>query len=267
MNRFDLVNQQYLLHEQYKDASNLNTRLYTLQRLSTSHVDWYEWIFRNIRMAPACHVLELGSGPGFLWQKNLARIPRDWQITLSDFSPGMLKEAHNNLSRSQHPFTFQVIDAQAIPLNADLFDRVIANLMLYHVPDRPRAFAEIRRVLKSSGYFYAATVSETAFAGLDDMVREAGLATWHDTINFSMENGCEQLSDWFSEVQLQRLENTLVVTEAGPLVEVIRSGTPRAEQDEAKFQRLDDLIQQRLERDGQLQMTMDIGLFEASGQR
>jgi ubiquinone/menaquinone biosynthesis C-methylase UbiE len=267
MNKFDMVNQRYLLNEQYKDASKLNTRLHAIQRLSSNPVDWYEWIFSNIKRAPACRVLELGSGPGLLWKKNLAHIPQDWEITLSDFSPGMLREAQNNLSESQHPFTFETIDAQSIPFQPHLFDRIIANLMLYHIPDRPRAFAEIRRVLKVDGYFYAATISKTAFADLEKLMQEASMATWNESISFNLENGSAQLSDWFSEVRLHRLENTLVVTKAEPLISVIRSATPLADQDEKKFQHLHELIQQALERDGKIQMNMDIGLFEASGQR
>src|SRR5437868_570166 len=65
---------------------------------------------------------------------------RACQITLSDFSPGMLQEARQNLAGSPQSFSFQVIDAQSIPLDAGSCDCVIANHMLYHVPDRLYAF-------------------------------------------------------------------------------------------------------------------------------
>ena len=53
-----------------------------------------------------------------------------------------------------------VIDAQSIPFARWSFDAVIANSMLYHVPDRARALAEIQRILKPSGRFYASTIGE-----------------------------------------------------------------------------------------------------------
>lgn len=267
MNNTDITNQHYLLSEQYKDASHFNARLRIIQSLSAKPLGWYTWIFSHIKMAPNCRVLELGCGPGYLWRENLERIPRDWEITLSDFSPGMLEEAQTNLSSRNRRFSFQVIDAQAIPFEAATFDRVIANMMLYHVPDRERAFAEIRRVLKPDGYFYASTVSEAAFSGLEKMLSSAGLNTWMNAVGFTIENGAQQLSRWFSQVELHRLENTLVATEAEPLIGVIRTGTPDADYDEAKFQRLRSLIQEELAQRGTIPIVMDIGLFEASGRK
>lgn len=267
MNRANAINQQYLLHEQYKDASNLNTRLRIVQQLSVHPTNWYRWIFDYIKIAPACRVLELGCGPGYLWQKNLERIPSDWEITLSDFSPGMLKDARANLGHSSRPFTFQIIDAQSIPFGDASFERVIADLMLYHVPDRNRAFAEINRILKPDGYFYAATVGNAAFAELDPLMREAGMEVWSDALTFNIENGREQLARWFSQIDLQILENHLLVTEPASLMEVIRAGTPRAEHNEATFERLRSLIERELARRGPLRMRVDIGLFEAFGKK
>lgn len=267
MNQDDVINQHYLLNEQYKDASNLSTRLHIIQRLSTSPVDWYRWIFDHIDLAPHCRVLELGCGPGYLWQRNLERIPEDWEIILSDFSPGMLKDARANLVQTRRRFEFQVVDAQEIPFADASFDRLIADLMLYHVPDRHRAFAEISRVLKTDGSFYAATVSGTAFAELEQLMRGAGMKTWNDALTFSIENGEEQLAYWFSSVKLYRLENRLLVTEPDSLLGVIRSGTPRVEYDDATFQRLRFLIEQKLVQEGPLHMRIDIGLFAAHGKK
>lgn len=265
MNKFDAIDQHYLLQEQYKDASNLNTRLEILQRLSIDTVDWYQWIFGLIKQIPHCRVLELGCGSGNLWQRNLERIPPDWDITLSDFSPGMLKDAHTNLCHSGRHFTFQLVDAQEIPFENNHFDILIANLMLYHVPDRPRAFAEISRVLKPDSLFYAATVSEAAFAGLEKWMSPVGMTTWSDALGFSVENGGEQLASWFSRVELHRLENTLLVKDADSIIEVIRSGAPKGAYDETTYQRLRRLIEQDLAQHGPLRMPMEIGLFEATG--
>ncbi|MGH2510522.1 MAG: class I SAM-dependent methyltransferase, partial [Ktedonobacteraceae bacterium] len=236
-------NQEYLLHEQYKDASNFNTRIRTMQSAGINLPDWYKRIFHLIKMAPHNRVLELGCGPGYLWQNNLDDLPLNCEITLSDFSPGMLEAAQNNLSGSSQPFTFKVIDAQAISSENAQFDVVIANLMLYHVPDRPRALSEIARVLKPTGHFYAATFSQSNFTYLEKFIRDSEVASWMNLLSFSLENGTEQLSPWFSHVALHRLENTIVLTEAQPLVEIIRSGTARASWDEAKFQALQELIE------------------------
>jgi ubiquinone/menaquinone biosynthesis C-methylase UbiE len=264
MNKSDTMNQHYLLNEQYKDASNFNERLHMIQSLSIQQLDWYKWIFSQIKKAPGLHVLELGCGPGYLWKNNLEHIPSDWDITLSDFSPGMLKEAHNNLSHCSRHFNFQLIDAQEIPFENAHFDMLIANLMLYHVPDRARAFAEIRRVLKPDGIFYAATVTETALANLEKFLFTAGLPVWQDVVGFSLENGAAQLASWFSHIKRHRLDNTLVVKDVEQLISFVRSGIPQNEQSETKFQRLRELLQQELAQHGAIYINMDIGLFEAA---
>jgi ubiquinone/menaquinone biosynthesis C-methylase UbiE len=267
MNKSDAINQHYLLNEQYKDASNFNTRLHLIQSLSAQPVDWYPWIFKLIKKTPNSRVLELGCGPGYLWQRNLEHIPPGWDITLSDFSAGMLKDAHHNLSNSGRHFTFQLVDAQEIPFEDAHFDIVIANLMLYHVPDRARAFAEVQRVLKPDGTFYAATVTETAFAKVDTLMRAAGMDSWADMVAFSVENGEQQLSHWFSHITLQRLPIPVVIKEVEPLVTLIRSGVPKDQYGETTFQRLHALIQQEIAQDGEIRIPMDIGLFEATGRK
>ena len=145
------TDQEYLLNEQYKDASNLNARIQLHQRFSTNGEDWYRWLFDHFSIPEDAHILELGSGSALLWKQNLDRLPAGWQIALSDLSAGMLDEASKNVSDAT-AFTFEVVDAQAIPFDAEIFDTVIANHMLYHVPDQTRALAEIRRVLKPDGF-------------------------------------------------------------------------------------------------------------------
>jgi len=122
-----LSDQKYLLTEQYKNASNLNARFQLHERFSTNKYGWHRWVFDQLHLPPSCRILELGCGPGYLWLKNNDRIPDGWEITLSDFSPGMLQEAQQNLSPSDHPFTFEVIDAQSIPFADESFDAIIAN--------------------------------------------------------------------------------------------------------------------------------------------
>lgn len=267
MNKSDAVNQHYLLNEQYKDASNFNTRLHMIQQLSTQPVDWYPWIFERIKKRPESRVLELGCGPGYLWQRNLEKIPPSWDITLSDFSAGMLKDAHHTLSNSGRHFTFQLVDAQEIPFEDAHFDILIANLMLYHVPDLARALAEIQRVLKPDGLFYAATITETAFAVVDRLMRLAGMDSWADAAAFNLENGAEKLSRWFSQIEVQRLPIPIVVREADPLITFIRSSVPQNAYSEAVFERLHAIIQRELSQEGQIRIPMDIGVFEASGKR
>ena len=133
---------------------------------STNQYGWHRWCFDQYALPAQASVLELGCGPAHLWKTNLDRLPTGWSITLSDFSTGMLEQAQQNLGERASAFRFEVIDAQAIPFEANTFDAVIANHMLYHVPDRAQALSEMRRVLKPGGKVYLATNGLNHLRGL-----------------------------------------------------------------------------------------------------
>ena len=139
MSRF--TDQEYLLGEQYKNDAKLDARIRLHKKFSTNEYGWMTWVFDQFQGSPpGSQILELGCGPAGLWQDNAHGIPASWDITLSDFSPGMLAKAQKVLAALDRPFRFKVIDAQEIPFEDERFDVVIANHMLFFVPDRPKAF-------------------------------------------------------------------------------------------------------------------------------
>lgn len=262
-----MADPEYLRGDQYKDASNLRARQGLHERFSTNPYPWQRWVFDRLQLPPAARVLELGCGPGALWRENLEHIPPGWAITLSDFSPGMLQEAQRNLAGSARPFAYEAIDAQAIPYDEGSCDAVIANHMLYHVPDIPRAMAEIRRVLAPSGRLYAATNGRGHLRELDALVRrvvpdapEWGGAADH----FGLENGAVLLAPWFAHVRLHRREDRLAITEAEPLVAYLASGIRlHAQLDERRLAEFRAVVEQELAERGVIRIGKEAGLFEA----
>jgi ubiquinone/menaquinone biosynthesis C-methylase UbiE len=260
----NIADQSYL-REQYKNAANLNDRIQLHVRFSTNRYDFHMWVFDRLKLAPDSRVLELGCGPGSLWRPNLTRIPAGWQITLTDFSPGMLAEARANLAGAR-PFAFEQADAQAIPFADASFDAVIANHMLYHVPDRAKAFTEIRRVLRPAGRFYAATNGEAHMREMHDLARQfdprIGLWRQPGDQTFTIEHAQSELSHFFSDVLLHRYESALVVTEAEPLVAYVASMAD-ANLTGARQAAFTRVVEQRIIADGAIHITKDTGLFEA----
>jgi SAM-dependent methyltransferase len=251
----------YLRHEQYRTSGNLQARIDFHVRFRTNPYDWQLWVFDRLRLAAEARVLEIGCGAGSLWLENRSRIPAGWEVTLSDLSAGMLAQARRSLSSSR----LASLDAQALPFPAARFDAVIANHMLYHVPDRPQALAEIRRVLKAGGRVYAATGGRDQFHELIAMVRrfDPGLVLWEGRgpDSFLLETGGEQLAPWFSEVTLHRYDDALEVTEVEPLVEYVASKVALPPERKAAFARF---VHEELARlGGALRVSKDYGLFEA----
>lgn len=258
--------QQYLKTDQYRDSSNLDARASIHQLFSTNSYGWFRWVFDALMKLPGnARILELGCGNGLVWKENASRVPAGWNITLSDFSPGMLDAAWRNLVVTGRAFQFKEIDAQSIPYEDETFDAVIANHMLYHVPDRPKGIAEIRRVLKPGGRLFATTVGKDHMKEMMDWYRQVHVSkTWESMANpFVLENGMEQLIPFFSEVSLARYEDNLLVTELEPIMTYIRSGIRVLELSEEELSNLQKDLEKELQEKGRIFISKDSGLFEA----
>jgi ubiquinone/menaquinone biosynthesis C-methylase UbiE len=262
-----LADQEYLLNDQYKDPSRFNARASLHARFSVNLHGWLRWAFDQLDLPDTCRILEIGCGPAYLWVENQDRIPAGWHITLSDFSPGMLATAQTNLQSGAHPFQFQIIDAQAIPFVDASFDAIIANHMLYHVPDRERTYAEIKRVLRPGGRFFAATNGAAHLRELDHITRgfDQQLAPWNGRLplSFQLENGGEELARWFEHVELRRYDDALVVPEAEPIVAFVLSMADANEINEGQRAAFVEYVAQHIAENGPLHITKDTGLFLA----
>ncbi len=139
----------------------------------------------------------------------------------------MVKAAREILSNLESPFHFVVLDVQAIPYGDREFDAVIANHMLYHVPDRRTAFSEIRRVQKPGGFLYAAANGRGDKRNISELGRRVNPDLFPDKVTdsnwFSLESGRRELEEWFSDVRLHKYEDALRITESGPLVAYFKS--------------------------------------------
>jgi len=261
-----LTDQNYLKNRQYKDASNLNTRVDIHRRFSVNPYGWHPWVFDALATLPEqARVLELGCGPAHLWTTNAARIPAGWEITLSDLSDGMLDTARHNLSGIPHSFEFRQMDAQSIPFDDERFDAVIANHMLYHVPDRPKALAEIRRVLKTDGRLIATTVGDHHMDELNIWLGRVNgnLDFALLPVQFTLESGLAQLQPFFSRVEIRRYEDHLQITEIEPLIAYIRSSLRGMELSDTALAQLRSDLEHEIQTQGAVFIGKDSGLFEA----
>jgi len=248
------------LAEQYADASNLNARAALHERYSTADRDLHPWIFDQFDLPPAARVLTLGCGPGTLWTENCERIPDGWDVTLTDFSPGMVETAREHLADCPHEFAFEVMNAEDVSFADGTFDAVTANHMLYHVPDREAAFAEIRRVLKPGGRLYASTNGESNMQALFDVMEAVAGEPLPRAAGFSLENGAAQIEPFCERVERRTYDDRLEVTAVEPLVEYALS---RDEFDASDRPALREAFAERFA-DGVFRVEKDVGLFVAS---
>jgi SAM-dependent methyltransferase len=125
------------------------------------------------------------------------------------------------------------LDAQHIPLADNTADVVLANHMLYHVPDKDAALREIKRILRPGGHLVAATNSAENMADLFNLRRQAmqQLGIPIDPVLekspvadlFSLENGRSLLQNHFTHIQRHDLPSALVFPSPQPILDYITS--------------------------------------------
>lgn len=253
--------------DQYRNPDNLGARIDLHRRFSTNPQGWFEWLGEQIDVTGANDLLELGCGDGGFWIANAARIPRSDRLTLTDFSPGMLEATAARLRPLLPNARFVVVDAQAIPATDANFAIVIANHMLYHVPDLHRALREIRRVLRPDGRFCAATNGERHMAELDALVRAAGADATSFAISnaFSLERGAAALNRHFSHIERRDYVDSLEITDPESVVHYVRSTIGAESMSERQIDHLRSIVTGRIAIDGAFHITKSTGVFIATG--
>ena len=209
------------IKKQYQTSRNLNTRISIHEKYSTNKQPFGDWIMSHYDISAGAKVLELGCGTGDMWKNNLHLLKGGMQLILTDFSAGMLDAAKQNVISGN--VTFQQVDIQNIPYEDNSFDVVIANMMLYHVPDLHKGLSEVRRVLKNGGSFYCATygihgIMEYVTELLKDLNVSGTIGT-----TFTLQNGVDILSRHFETVHRLDRDDSLAITEIDDFVDYIYS--------------------------------------------
>lgn len=215
------MNQTVTVRAQYATDQNLSRRISIHEAYSVNKQGFGPWVVSHYPITPGCRVLELGCGTGSMWQDQDALIQKCAELVLSDFSAGMLETARANVTGPN--VRHAVIDIQDIPFPDESFDLVIANMMLYHVPDLPKALREVRRVLKPGGTFLCATYGEHGIMEyLSGILAHLGIRD-ETSRNFTLQNGASHLASCFSQVDCRHYPDALAVTNAEDLVDYLYS--------------------------------------------
>jgi ubiquinone/menaquinone biosynthesis C-methylase UbiE len=257
--------------QQYRDSSNLSARQ-RIYRFGKPGRSWQHWVFDQLQLTDDAKVLELGCGNATLWKMNGERLPSGWEITLSDASAGMIEAARQTVGSEDARFSFARFDAQTIPFSNASFDALIANHMLYHVPDRDRAIGEARRVLGSRGVFYATTNGAEHMKELRELIDRFVPSAWQETgvmvgTPFVLETGGAELSRHFGTIELLRpTAAELRVTEAQAIVDyalsIERAKPILVGETLAAFRAA---VQDVLDLEGAFRIMPSTGMFRATG--
>lgn len=134
-------------HLDYPNAARLDARVRLHEECSTNRYGWHRWVMDHVSVYLIGSVLEIGTGPAYLWDENLDRIPADIHLVLGDRSLGMLVDARQKLQQSAVQNDWVECDVGRLPFPTAYFNLVIANHLLFLLEDPAGAVAELARTL------------------------------------------------------------------------------------------------------------------------
>ena len=207
---------------QYSTSNGLNTRIAFHDMYSTNKYGYGNWILSYYEISEGATVLELGCGTANIWVGHDDLIAKCELLTLTDMSEGMLSTARENIGERKN-VAYALADIQDIPFEDDSFDAVIANSMLYHVPNIECGIREVRRVLRNEGVFYCATYGENNFTDVLADWFELDGESFRPNHNFTMQNGEQKLKEAFTNVEANFYEDSLHITNIDDLTDYLRS--------------------------------------------
>ncbi len=153
-------------------------------------------ILDRIGIRPGERVLELGPGPGAFTVTAAQRTEPGGSLVAVDIQPAMIAAVERKIQQAGLTnVETRVAGAHELPLDDGSIDRAFLVTVLAEIPDRQRALAELRRVLKPGGilsiteqfmdpdYPLAATVIRWAAEAGFDLVERHG-NWWTYTLNF-----------------------------------------------------------------------------------
>jgi malonyl-CoA O-methyltransferase len=231
-----------------------------------------------VKIAPAT-ILDAGCGTGEASVELAARFPGARVIGF-DIALPMARAAHDRARRGRSLYRrllaplagasaggaqFVCADLNALPFRGVAFDLAWSNLALQWVNDLPRAFAEVRRVLKVGGLFSFTTLGpdtlkelRAAFARADGHTHVNRFVDMHDIGDMLVEAG-------FADPVMDMEYLTLTYSTPAALMQELKAlgatnatrGRPRGLTGRTRFARVMDELG-RLAREGRLPATFEI---------
>lgn len=223
--------------KQYGDSRKLEARVRLNREYTIAEVGWFSWVARQLPLEAGNRVLDVGCGPAWFWAATASVLPANIDLTLSDLSPGMVREAEDRCKTL--PFGSvrgREADAAALPFEEGSFDAVIAMHMLYHVPDPARAIAEMFCVLKPGGFLAVTTNGAGNMRKMYELTTVFGSPP-HDpaTEAFGYEAADRLMRSRFGNVAMSQHPAVLRVTEPEDVFLALTSYPPGDEAGEAEL--------------------------------
>jgi 2-polyprenyl-3-methyl-5-hydroxy-6-metoxy-1,4-benzoquinol methylase len=222
-----LTDKDYLLGQQYRTTTHLATRQ-SIYQFEQPRVDLPAAVLRLARLTGAETVADIGCGNG-VYLAELARRGHGGRILGVDLSAGMLQAARVSAEAAG----LLAADAAALPLADHVADITLAPHMLYHVPDKPAAVRELRRITRPGGQVLVVLNAADHLAGLSELAvaaavdfglpRHSSQAEIRPDGGVDLDTGAALLAREFASVERHEFVSELALPDPQPVLDYIAS--------------------------------------------
>lgn len=160
---------------------------------------WYmRPLLDRVGIQPGERVLELGPGPGAFTVEAARRAEPGGSLVAVDIQPQMIAALEQKVQAERlSNVETHVADAYALPVEDETVDRAFLVTVLPEIPDRQRALAELRRVLRkpdpANGYRGGVLSITEEFLDPDYPLAQETIA-WAEEAGFELE---ERYGNWW----------------------------------------------------------------------
>lgn len=266
------------LRTYYEDPALLRDRQQTYAE-PLSGRGFAGWVLDLIDFEPVREVLDAGAGVGRFTIPIARRLAgRPARVVATDLFGGMLETIAAAAAEQGLAVETRTGDIQALPFDTDDFDLVLANHVLYHLPDLEQGVRELARVTRPAGTLVATTNADDIPVAVIDLhlaaLERVGFPEAPEgPSTFSLRNGGDVLRRSFRDVRLHTFRDQQVFEGADALVAAyrttgrFRAAARRAEIGEENLARAAEAVASEwvARQDGKLISPIVMGAFVCTG--
>lgn len=132
----------------------------------------------RVALRRPARVLEIAAGTGVVTRHMARTLSPAVAIVATDLSSAMLEQAMR--VRTSRPVEWKQADAAQLPFGDEAFDVVVCQFGAMFFPDKAKAYAEVRRVLRRGGTFLFNVWDRIEHNEFADAVADAMVAAFRD---------------------------------------------------------------------------------------
>lgn len=256
----------------YQETTNdLQTRIDIHNKFGGRDID--AWMLELLDLQKGSKILDVGSGAGKQCYSYYDYLHGEADITGGDINQSLLTQARSQNTSTGNRIKFIDLDFnQRFPFEDDQFNLLSCCFAIYYSENIPYTISEMHRVLKPGGKLFTTGPMPENKQLFYDIIREAtgkAIPPMPGSSRFASEIWGE-IRSRFSSVDIHIFENPLTFESVAPFIDYTRASLSEDRklwssffQGKDDFERImleiQNVAQNRLEREGKLVMTKVVG--------